>query len=104
MPPPQVPATTDELVALVRRSGILPDPPPALSGLSPEPNQAAVELVRRKVLTTFQARMLLAGRSRGFRLGDYVVRDQIGQGGMGSVYLGEHRTLGRRAEPFTSAT
>jgi serine/threonine protein kinase len=95
--PVQAPANTDEFLALLRRSGLLPSPAPDFAGLSPDPTRAAAELVRRKVLTPFQAKMLLAGRSRGFRLGDYVIRDQIGQGGMGSVYLGVHRTLGRRA-------
>lgn len=88
------PATTDEFVALVRRTGLVADIP---ADLPDRPDRAAGELVRRKLLTPFQARMILAGRSRGFLLGDYVIKDQIGQGGMGSVYLGVHRTLGRKA-------
>jgi len=92
--PVQAPATTAEFLSLVRRSGLLPNPP---TDLPDQPDKAAGELVRRRLLTPFQAKMLLAGRSRGFVLGDYVIRDQIGQGGMGFVYLGVHRTLGRKA-------
>ncbi len=93
MPTPP-PATTAEFVALVRRTGLVADLP---DDLPDPPDKAAGELVRRKLLTTFQARMILAGRTRGFKLGDYVIRDQIGQGGMGTVYLAVHATLGRKA-------
>ncbi len=88
------PATTAEFLDLVRRTGLIPQVP---TDLPDAPDRAAGELVRRKLLTPFQARMILAGRTRGFVLGDYVIKDQIGQGGMGFVYLGVHRTLGRKA-------
>src|SRR5262249_15811290 len=61
-----------------------------------DPLRAAELLVRQGLITSFQAKQLLAGRHRGFRLGAYVVSDMIGQGGMGSVYLAEHGTLRRR--------
>jgi serine/threonine protein kinase len=98
--PAAVPATTADLVELIRKSGILAD---AAStdvvlgrSLPADPVHAANVLVRKGVLTQFQARMLLAGKIRGFRLGDYVIQDQIGQGGMGAVYLGVHQTLNRK--------
>jgi hypothetical protein len=47
-------------------------------------------------LTRFQARLLLNGRSKGFRLGPYVIQDQLGQGGMGTVFLAAHATLRRQ--------
>lgn len=92
--PTPPPATTAEFLTLVRRTGLLADVP---ADLPDPPDKAAGELVRRKLLTPFQARMILSGRTRGFTLGDYVIRDQIGQGGMGFVYLAVHRTLGRKA-------
>ena len=39
---------------------------------------------------------MLAGRHKGFRIGPYVVRDLLGRGGMGAVYLGVHLELHRQ--------
>ncbi len=51
-------------------------------------------LVEQGKLTPFQARELLAGRTR-FRLGQYTVIDEIGRGGMGQVFKAEHALMGR---------
>ena len=96
-----VPSTTNEFLELVRRSGI--HPPARLDevlrevpDLPDDPAKSAAVLVKHGVLTAFQAKLLLTGRYRGFRLGAYVIREQIGQGGMGTVFLAEHETLRRR--------
>jgi serine/threonine protein kinase len=53
-------------------------------------------LVSRKLLTNWQLQNLLAGKSRGYDLGNYRLLDIIGKGGMSSVYLAEHKIMHRR--------
>jgi eukaryotic-like serine/threonine-protein kinase len=91
------PAQVQDLIELIRKSGVLsPEAISTLPTLPDNPMQAATILVQQGVLTKFQARMLLAGKSRGFRLGNYIIREQIGTGGMGSVYLAEHQDIKRK--------
>ncbi|CAN5506647.1 serine/threonine-protein kinase [soil metagenome] len=59
-------------------------------------NAAAEKLVQSGELTRFQAKQLLAGKHRGFVLGPYKILDQIGKGGMGTVYLGEHTAMNKK--------
>ena len=40
-------------------------------------------LVRHKKLTKFQAQAIFQGKTKGLIMGDYVVLDRIGAGGMG---------------------
>jgi response regulator RpfG family c-di-GMP phosphodiesterase/tRNA A-37 threonylcarbamoyl transferase component Bud32 len=53
-------------------------------------------LIEAGLLTPFQLDRVLAGQTHGLMLGNYRVLDQIGSGGMGLVYLGEHSLMKRR--------
>jgi len=59
--------------------------------------QLAKVFVRAGLLTPFQAEQLLQGKWRGFKLGYYVVMEQIGAGGMATVYLCRHKHMKRQA-------
>ncbi len=98
------PTTIDEFLELVRKSEVvdekklssylekaraaqpLPNKPPALAGL----------LVRDGLLTQYQAEQLLQGRWKRFCLGKYKVLEKLGAGGMGIVYLCEHKLMRRK--------
>jgi serine/threonine protein kinase len=68
-------------------AGALPGGPRALANV----------LVRDGLLTRFQAEQLLLGRWRHFVIaGKYRVLGPLGSGGMGQVYLAEHRVMQRR--------
>jgi len=55
----------------------------------------ARSLVALKQLTAYQARNLLAGKGPGLLLGNYVILDKLGQGGMGMVLKAHHRRMDR---------
>src|SRR5437868_9731865 len=48
------------------------------------------------LLTQFQAEQFLLGKWRRFTIGKYKVLEKLGAGGMGSVYLCEHKLMRRR--------
>lgn len=89
------PATADDFLALVSRSGLV-DPAtleatrerlrmdPAGTG---PPESTAETLVRDGVLTLFQARQFLQGRGRNCHIARYRVLELIATGGMARVYL-----------------
>jgi serine/threonine protein kinase len=97
MPAPQ---TCDIFIDLCRKSGVVEDerldsflnqhPLPA------DPRLVAAYMVQAGLLTRFQAVQLLHGKYRGFVLNGLKILEQIGAGGMGTVYLCEQVKLRRK--------
>ena len=93
----------DQFVADLERTGLIEpaDLERARAGLAggsdgDDPAGLARVLIDRGKLTPYQARKVLAGATRGFVLGGYVIRRPLGEGGMGKVYLATHRDRGGR--------
>lgn len=62
------------------------------------PNTAAElarELFRQRLLTKFQAQAVYQGKTKYLVVGNYVVLDRLGGGGMGQVYKAQHRKMER---------
>ena len=84
----------DSFLDLLRQSGLVADSQmlalmAELSGKGPKPENAralADELVKREILTDWQADNLLQGKHRGFRLGPHRILRPLGQGGMSKVF------------------
>ncbi|MCB1776998.1 MAG: protein kinase [Candidatus Competibacteraceae bacterium] len=57
--------------------------------------ELAQQLVELNLLTRFQARQVISGKQRGLLLGEYVLMEPIGRGGMGIVFRAVHRRMQR---------
>jgi serine/threonine protein kinase len=93
------PGTSQALLELLRKGGLATVKLDAFLAQQPlprEPALAAAALIEAGHLTRFQARLLLAGKYRGFLVGPYKMLQPIGKGGMGAVYLAEHTRTGGR--------
>lgn len=92
--------TREEFLNRLRDARVLPDAVwPKLAELLPasltDGEAVARELVKQRQLTPFQAQQVFAGRGQSLVLGNYVITDKLGQGGMGMVLKAEHRVMKR---------
>lgn len=107
MPPP---ATTDDFLDLVAKSGVADEKrldaylKKSAADIPQDPADLAVALVREGILTNFQTHQLLQGKWRGFAIGNYKVLERLGSGGMGNVYLCEHKVMRKRVAIKVLAT
>ena len=53
------------------------------------------ELLRQKKLTKFQAEQVWQGKGKSLVLGNYLLLEKIGAGGMGQVFKAQHRVMER---------
>ncbi len=67
----------------------------AASLSSPDTKQLATLLVERQRLTPFQASHIYQGRGQDLLLGEYILVDKLGAGGMGQVFKAQHRRMKR---------
>lgn len=71
-----------------------------LDGLPPDQRRPSSEqlarlMYQKGLLTRFQAQAVYQGKTRGLVVGNYVVLDRVGQGGMGQVYKARHQKMDR---------
>ncbi len=95
-------AVPSDLLPIIRNSGILSDRQfteirsKIISGEYPnESKTLAQRLVRDGILTEYQTRRFLSGKSHGLLVGKYVILDRLGSGSMGRVYKAHHQLMGR---------
>jgi serine/threonine protein kinase len=97
------PVTIHDLVGVLRKSGVVPQE--QLDAFLRErterwrllnsPAQAAAMLLHGGLVSQFQAKHLLQGRSKGFWIKRYLVLEDLGTGGMGRVFLCEQTPMNR---------
>lgn len=99
------PKTVADLCALIAKSELVPGPTldeyagRLMASFDPPVDAArfAACAVRDRLVTPFQAKLLLQGKWKNFFLGGkYKVLEHLGTGGMGAVFLCEHRHMRRR--------
>src|SRR5947209_5198032 len=97
--------TTDQFLKVLKKSDLVEEKrlqaflttAPSNGEEQAAPRDLAQRLIRQGLLTQFQVSQLLAGKWKGFFLagGKYKLMDRLGSGGMGHVFLCEHRRMKR---------
>jgi serine/threonine-protein kinase len=91
--------TVSSFVAAILHSRVLDDEQKgelhALQANAADARVLAQELLRRQILTAYQANQIFAGKGARLVLGPYILLERIGEGGMGQVYKAKQRVLNR---------
>ena len=66
--------------------------------------QFAKALVKQNALTKYQAEQILSGKANSLVLGNYVILEKLGQGGIGMVLKAKHRRMDRTVAVLSTAT
>src|SRR4051794_3919387 len=99
-----IPSTAAEFLEVVRKSGVLEprrfdtylERQREAGTLPSQPGPLADTLIADGLITRFQANQLLQGKWRNFLIsGKYKVLERLGAGGMGTVFLCEHKVMQR---------
>lgn len=95
-------AVPADLLPIIRNSGVLAERQfldvrsKVHSGEYPQDSkELAQRLVRDLVLTDYQTKRFLNGKSNGLLVGKYVILDRLGSGSMGRVYKAHHQLMAR---------
>src|SRR5262245_30304720 len=103
-----VAASLEDFVESVRKSGLVPEAQfqkilIGQEGPSADPTSLSEELINSGLITPWQRDKLVIGKYRGFFLGKYKLLAELGAGGMGTVFLAEHRIMRHRVAIKTMA-
>src|SRR5262245_1445411 len=98
----------EDFVETVRQSGLVPETQfqqilTKQEDSPADPSSLCEELISSGLITPWQRDKLVSGKYRGFFLGKYKLLAELGAGGMGTVFLAEHRIMRHRVAIKTMA-
>lgn len=96
----QVKQTREKFLSTLAKSGLLSGAELGdLAQKFPVSDRALSRMVKHLLetnrLTKFQLTQLVEGKYKGFQIGQYLITDQLGRGGLGRVFKAVHKTMNR---------